>query len=227
MKANELILALTRELETTSKAELAAALGVAQATLTNWEKRDKDLSASQVASALAKSRKAAVRKSQLETIRPIVELFPISNCLSSREAIWHLFDGGKNAPLYRQGVKAALDEKAGVYIFYDSRGQALYVGKTEKLSLWKEMTNAFNRETLVQEISLVSHPAGQQSFSPGHEKLRQPRPTKLKLYDLAHYFSAYHVASGMIGDLEALLVRSFANTLLNVRMETFANSRSR
>ena len=49
--------------------------------------------------------------------------------------------------------------------------------------------------------------------------------TQLELFDLAAYFSAYEVADGMIEELEALLVRAFANDLLNVKMETFAHQR--
>jgi len=35
------------------------------------------------------------------------------------------------------------------------------------------------------------------------------------------YMSAYHVPDGLIGKFEALIVRSFANDLLNVKMENF------
>lgn len=226
MKANELIAALSTALETPSKAELASALGVTTATLHNWEKRDEDLSARQVASALAKSRDAAVRSSQLQTIQPIVELFPIEKCLSSREATYRVFNAGKNANSYVQGLKTYLDESVGIYIFYDSRGQALYVGKTGGQTLWREINLAFNRTREVQEIFLVKHPERNQDFKPGYEKLRQPTGTNLKLHDLAYYFSAYQVAEGMIDDLEALLVRSFSNTLLNVKMEKFAQNRT-
>jgi hypothetical protein len=45
------------------------------------------------------------------------------------------------------------------------------------------------------------------------------------LYDLADYFSAYSVDDGMINDLEALLVRGFANDLLNVKMERFVHAK--
>jgi hypothetical protein len=41
------------------------------------------------------------------------------------------------------------------------------------------------------------------------------------LHELAIYFSAYQVDDEMVDKLEALLVRSFANDLLNVRMEKF------
>jgi hypothetical protein len=62
-------------------------------------------------------------------------------------------------------------------------------------------------------------------FKPGYEKLRQPKDKQLELFDMAWYFSAYSVDNGMIDDLEALLVRGFANDLLNVKMETFVHSR--
>ena len=49
----------------------------------------------------------------------------------------------------------------------------------------------------------------------------------MPLHDLATYFSAYEVADVMIDDLEALMVRSFANDLLNIRMERFRRDRRR
>jgi hypothetical protein len=43
----------------------------------------------------------------------------------------------------------------------------------------------------------------------------------VQLADLAMYFSAYKVDEGMINNIEALLVRVFANVILNSRMEKF------
>lgn len=225
MRATELLDALSRKLGTTSQGELADVLGVSMQTVINWKNRDEDLSPLQVASALSKSRKAAVRTAQLEMIRPIVEFYPISKCDSKFEAGFNLFDCSSNASLYARGLKDMLCESFGIYIFYDSRGQALYVGKAREQSLWKEMNHAFNRKREVQMITLVKHPVRNQEFKPGYEKLRQPRDTQLELCDLAYYFSAYGVDDGMIEDLEALMVRGFANNLLNVKMETFAHSR--
>jgi transposase len=226
MKAGALIDALKSKLKTASQSELAETLGVSVNTLINWRRRDEDLTASQVASALAKSRNAAVRKSQIETIRPIVELYAIDPCKSTQGAIWLLFNGGTSATKYAQGLRTALEANYGIYIFYDSRGHALYVGKAREQTLWKEMNNAFNRTRDVQQVKLVKHPNRNQEFKPGYEKLRQPTDVTLKLHDLACYFSAYQVDDGMIDDLEALMVRGFANNLLNVRMETFAHMRS-
>ncbi|MNY83646.1 hypothetical protein D3C86_2265510 [compost metagenome] len=39
------------------------------------------------------------------------------------------------------------------------------------------------------------------------------------LHEIAAYVSVYEVADGMIGKVEALIVRAFANDLLNIRME--------
>lgn len=226
MNAVELMDALSKKLDTHSQTELAAVLGVTIGTLNNWKNRNEDLSALQIAAALAKSQNAAVRKAQINTIQPIVEFYSIEKCLSKREARWQVFDGGKDANLYAQGLKKALEDSWGIYIFYDSRGHALYVGKAREQTIWKEMNHAFNRRRDVQTISLVNHPERNQEFKPGYEKLRQPKDTQLELFDLARYFSAYDVDDGMIDDLEALMVRGFANNLMNVRMETFAHMRS-
>jgi hypothetical protein len=226
MRAQELIEALAKKLQTQSQSELARVLGVTVQTLFNWRNRDEDLSPTQVASALAKSRTAAVERAQLDTIQPVVEFYRINKCLTKREASWSVFDASENASTYAKGLKDELEACYGIYLFYDSRGQALYVGKARQQSIWKEMNLAFNRKRDVQTIALVHHPDRNQEFKPGYEKLRQPKDTQLELYDLAHYFSAYHVDDGMIDDLEALMVRGFANNLLNVKMETFAHSRA-
>jgi transposase len=225
LKAVELIEALSRKLGTNSQAELAAAIGISVNTLINWKNRGEELSPNQVASAIAKSQTAAVQKSQYETIKPVVEYYAIKKCLTKREAGWQVFDGGEKATLYARGLKEALEQSIGIYIFYDSRGHSIYVGKAREQSIWKEMNLAFNRPREIQKIALVDHPDRNQEFKPGYEKLRQPTDTQLELFDLSHYFSAYSVDYGMIDDLEALMVRGFANDLLNVKMETFAHSR--
>lgn len=225
MEAEALLEALKKKLGTNSQRELAAALGVTVQMLNNWKNRNQDLSPAQVATAIAKSRSAAVLKSQRQTIQPVVELYEINRCALPRSEGWQVVDGGEKDTLYAQGLKAALEKSHGIYIFYDSQGKALYVGKARKQKIWKEMNLAFNRKREVQMVSLVRHPDRNQEFQTGYEKLRQPIPAQLKLCDLARYFSAYHVDDEMIEDLEALLVRGFPNDLLNIKMEKFANSR--
>jgi hypothetical protein len=120
------------------------------------------------------------------------------------------------------GLRDELESSNGVYVFFDSRGQALYVGKARKQSLWSEMTNAFNRTRGdLQTIRRVKHPERRQRYRTSDEKARQPVPVSVPLHELAHYFSAYRVSPTLVGDIEALLVRSFANNLLNKNMEKF------
>lgn len=226
MKASELIAALKKSLATASTQELAEALGVTVQTLNNWVRAGaKDIAPSKVAAAIAKSRKAAIRSAQLTTIKPIVEFYELSRCLTKQEKSYQPFSAGSDATTYARGLKDALDSNHGIYIYYDSRGRALYVGKARKQSIWKEMGLAFNRDRALQKICLVPHPDRNQDFKTGHEKQRQPRAVQLELSDLARYFSAYSVDDGMIDDLEALMVRGFANDLLNKKMETFVGSR--
>jgi hypothetical protein len=226
MKAKLLLDSLKKKLKTTSQASLASALGVSVQTLHNWKTRNISLSAAQIANAIYKSNKAAVKQSQLRTIQPIVEFYEIDSCETKQGASWQILDTGSGANSYRNGLRASLEQSNGVYIFYDSRGRALYAGKAKDQPLWKEMNLAFNRDRALQKINLTHHPDRNQEFQPGHEKLRQPKRTQLALFDLACYFSAYKIDYGMINDLEALLVRGFANDLLNAKMETFAHSRS-
>lgn len=223
MKASSLIEALKRKLGVTTQAELAAELGLSNNTLSNWNSRDKDLTADQIASALVKAREAAVTDTQFHTIKPIVEFFPIQATYTKRQAGYEII--GKSTSELNKGLFEALSKDSGIYIFYDSRGQALYAGKAKAQSLWKEMNSAFNRDRAVQTFKLVPHQTESETFSPAHETSRQHKPTQLKLHQLAGYFSAYKVDAGMIDDLEALLVRGFANDLLNIKMERFAHAR--
>lgn len=225
MKAKYLLESLAKKLKTSSQASLASALGVSVQTLHNWKNRNASLTPTQIANAIAKSNHAAVKKSQLGTIQPIVEFFEIDPCETRQGASWQLFETGSSSNLYRNGLRETLEQSNGVYIFYDSRGKALYAGKAKKQSLWKEMNLAFNRDRELQKLNMTHHPDRNQEFRPGHEKLRQPKRTQLQLCDLASYFSAYKIDAGMIDDLEALLVRGFANDLLNAKMETFAHAR--
>ncbi|WP_290516600.1 hypothetical protein [Alcanivorax sp.] len=225
MKAKELLGALRKRLGTQSQTELAAALGVTVQTIINWNRGNSQLKATSVANAILKSRDAAIESAQYETIQPLVEFYRISKIPTSRGAGWQVFDSGKSSSLYARGLKFALDNSHGIYIFYDTRGKALYVGKAKEQSLWKEINSAFVRPREVQKILLPEHPSRNQEFKPGYEKLRQPKSTQLELCNLAAYFSAYQVVDGMIDDLEALMVRGFANDVLNTKMETFAHSR--
>jgi len=159
-------------------------------------------------------------------VRPIVEYFPLEPVESRRGARWELFSelyDDQSANRYYLGVKSELRAAKGIYLFYDSRGRALYAGKAVEQSLWAEMNSVFNRaRDEVQRIKLVSHPYRNVEYKGSDENVRRITRRPVRLHDLATYFSAYEISPpGMISMFEALIIRAFANDLLNVKMESF------
>lgn len=209
-----------------SDGELAELLGIKPGSLAHWRKETTTLTPLQVAGALAKAHAAAKSQVHANAIRPIVEFFPINPVhvgrLGKQLAV---FPTTKQSGKHYAGLHAELLEaKSGLYIFYDTRGCALYAGQTKKQNIWKEMNLAFNRNRSAQVMTLVRHPERDVAFKSAHLKVRQPTEVVLKLHDLAAYFSAYEVLPEMVDDLEALLVRAFPNDLLNFKMEKFGKA---
>lgn len=225
MNTKKLLSALEKKLETSSQQELANALGVSVQTLLNWKNGGNGITEIQIANAISKCRHAAVKHAHYHAIKPIVEFYPIDVDDSSQKVKYELFKTRKDASEFNIGLRKALSGARGIYIFYDSRGRALYAGKAKEQSLWAEMKSVFNRDRKTQKVYRVAHPERKQEFLPAYEFNRQPKETQLQLCDYAAYFSAYKVDDGMIDDLEALLVRGFANDLLNIKMERFVHAK--
>ena len=228
MKGQEVIAALKKKLRLSTDKSLAAKLGMSIPSVQGWKKRPA-VTARQLAELVSRANRAGASNFQAEAIRPLVEFFPISSRESLHGASYEVFaakdDDGTSHP-YRAGLKEELSGHHGVYLFFDSRGQAIYAGKARRQTLWKEINYAFNRERGgVQAIKRVSHPTRKQPYRTSDEKARQITEKAVPLHELASYVSAYHVADSMIDDLEALLVRGFANNLLNIRMERFGRQR--
>jgi hypothetical protein len=226
LKSSEFVAVLRKKFKSEfligGDASIANRLGLSAATLKKWSKSDEELEAFQITNALIKAADTAVADAQYDTIKPIVEFYPIDSTESKQGAKYELLPLRKDATIGQNGLRDELSEKYGLYIFYDSRGKALYAGKARRQTLWKEMNLAYNRDRgEVQSITLVRHPERNQAFKPAYEKPRQPTSVSLELNALAYFFSAYWVTDGMIDDLEALLVRGFANDLLNIKMENF------
>lgn len=225
-----LVVALKKKLtatigETVTDKALAAHLGITLAGVQLWKKRE-SLTSRQLASLIDSAYRAGQKNIQNHAIRPLVEFFKVDKCASRHGANFDLFPADKAHP-YLSGLRDELERLHGVYVFFDSRGHAIYVGKARKQSLWKEMTLAFNRNRGdVQAVKRVHHPARRQKYKTSEEKTRQIVRRVLPLHDMASYFSAYYVVDGMVDELEAMLVRSFANDLLNVRMERFGSQRN-
>lgn len=228
MRGSDVIKALKKKFKTSSDLALSKRIGIAHTAVGNWSRR-RTVTARQVAGLVSKAVNVGAMSIQQKAIRPIVEFFPIVRHKSRKK--WEIFSVETNdeAPHpYLEGLRKELDEHHGVYIFFDSAGKAIYSGKARKLSLWKEMKGAFNRPRgEIQKIRRVKHPVRRQDYRTSDEKARQIVEYVVPLHELARYFSAYHVADGMVNDLEAMLIRSFANDLLNTRMERFGQQRQR
>lgn len=215
---------LKRKLGVATDRQLADKLGISLASVTGWKARE-EITPLQVAGLLATAVNTAEVRAAMDVensaIRPIVEYFPLNKCKSRGGARYELFDSG-NGHKYLNGLRAELAGSHGIYVFYDSRGHAIYVGKAREQKLWQEMNSAYNRNRDVQTIMKVNHPERNQSFKTSDEKKRQIREFTVQLHQIAAYVSAYKVIDGMVNSVEAMLVRSFANDLLNVKMESIA-----
>lgn len=227
MKGSQIIAALQRTLHCDTKRALATRLGLSGQAIQNWGNR-RSVTPRQIAGLVKKSIQSSLLSTQANALKPLVEFFPIQKADSRGGAKFELFstkDSHGQHP-YLVGLRKELSRMHGIYIFFDSRGQAIYAGKARRTYLWSEMTSAFNRDRdSVQTIKRVRHPVNRIAYKTSDEKARQITASAVPLHELAHYFSAYYVSDGLIDDLESLLVRGFANDLLNIRMERFTGQR--
>src|SRR5688572_2472503 len=101
MRPKHLIDELKRKFRTKTNRDLYKLLGMSHMALINWQKKKRALTARQIANAIFKSREAAVAHTQLQTIQPIVEYFPLKPKESAQGVRYELFDTGKTAgPTY-------------------------------------------------------------------------------------------------------------------------------
>jgi hypothetical protein len=220
MKGETVIEALKRKFRVKSDRALTKHLGNSIPAIQNW-KKCRSVTPRQIAGLVHKA------SFQSNAIRPVVEFFRITKCGSPQakmQQVFSPFDKNKMPHPYRAGLRDELEKYHGVYVFFDSRGQAIYTGKARRQNLWKEINLVFNRKRGdVQSIRRVTHPERRQPFKTTEEKHRKIVNRGVPLHELAVYFSAYRVPDTMVNDLESLLVRSFANDLLNIRMENFSD----
>jgi hypothetical protein len=93
----------------------------------------------------------------------------------------------------------------GIYAFYDASGRVVYIGKTEKMTLFIEMQQRYIHKNL--SIRVIKHGKS------AHEHIR--------ISDVARYFSAYKVSKHLINNVEALLTRIIINNSANIHIERF------
>lgn len=178
--------------------------------------RNSDITPLQAANLMMRYAKQAEARHIEQAIAPIVESYELER--NERDVIFST--GDQN--IYKTGLKKKLEKSHGIYIFYDSRGSAIYAGKAKRQNLWTEINLAFNRPRgEVQKVKRVKHPTSNKQFVSGVKKSLKISPAIVKIKDLASYVSVYEIPSGMIDKLEALIIRAFANDLLNIKMENF------
>ncbi len=222
MLGKELIDTLKTNLNKGTNRELASYLGITEGRISQLYKQENNLSARQIVSLLRYTHEVSQREARENAfktaINPLVEFYPIDLTLSRRAANWELFDANSNA--YAAGLRNSLETHYGIYVFFDSRGKSIYVGKAKRQTLWAEMNSALNRgRKNLQRMMSVSHPTRNQQFIPACDQRRRIVECNVYLSDIATYFSAYSVADEFIDIAESLLIRCFPNNLLNKRME--------
>lgn len=159
--------------KTVSESVLASELGVSLGTIASWKKKSA-LSGLQIANLVLSVRKSAEKLLLQRAITTIVEFFQIETAQSqggNHQELFSTWSEDGNRHLYLQGLRKELEKYNGIYIFYDSSGRAIYVGKANKQTLWPELKNAFNRERGdVQSVYRVTHPKNYYKFKSSEEK---------------------------------------------------------
>lgn len=184
--------------------ELAILLGQKVQTFTSWKKNGITLRI--IYEILEKSKYAHTKA----LINPIVEFYPLNKTPSRKGVKYEIVDQRTTK------IKDQL-QSFGIYVFYDSRGKAVYVGKAKNQTLWDEMKSVYNRSrNKFQEIKKVSH-----LKKGGTGKNLKISKQQVQLHDIATYFSAYSVNDIFINNLEAAMIRMFPNDLLNGKTENF------
>lgn len=218
MNGKILIKVLKQKFEASSDSELSKVSGVSIATINAWKANTADLSPLQIGNLVSKARKREATRCVLSAIQPIIEYSKINKIDSKNGANIELIPTKEGKGKI---IRDELESSKGIYVFYNSQCKVIYLGKAKRQNLWKEMNLAFNRDRSSQVVWVVNHPEKGKHFTPAHQKLRKLRKTRVQLCDIATYFSAYKVNVDLIDNLEALMIRGFANDLTNTRMETF------
>ena len=197
--------------------------------ISTWPKNPKPFSDTEIFNLVKDATDAAVKREREELHKnfliPIVEYFPIEKVQLRKQ--YEIFSTGDESLQRNRKMRKDLENtKAGIYIFYDSRGRAIYVGQTggqerrNTNTLWSEMKIAFNRKpNEIQKLYRIDHSHNAKA----QDKKLASKP--VQIHELARYLSAYkmdnNIHPNMIHNIEALLIRTYASDLVNKRMEDF------
>ncbi len=207
LNGNVFLKSLQTKFQTKSLTTLAAELGVSYQYLNNLKKTT--INSNKICTLIKKSRGHYSKYGLV----PIVEMFPIEKTKSPKT-----FKVMGKTPR-ESAIQKKLIDSVGIYVFYDSLGKPIYVGRTSKKDLWFEINKAYNRERSKQTRFTVDHPKQNRKVRWETEANRRIINQSFLLHEVANYFSAYSVQKEIIELIEATLIRLMANSLLNGRME--------
>lgn len=180
-----LLEALEEEYGSVTQAKLANALKVTQPTISNWKNGGEPSKAN-----LKKLIEFFRAHHAATLIKPLLEFQPIQPVKSGNE--WRFST--------EQGVidhiKEETEKRHGLYLFYDSSGHAIYLGKTE--------------------ASLYGEAKQRLKATPNRGTYIPIKTTKPQMGQVARYLSAYEVTNvAAVKNLESFMLRAFANDLRN------------
>ena len=217
MEAKKLLTTLKAKLNLKNDSQLAKAIGITQPTLIRWRRNETRLDANQISNIIKKALKRGEQNARKYSIKPIVEYYPIEDTESKQGAKREILNMTK---IREKKIKDILLKEHGIYVFYNSQCNAIYVGKAKKRNLWDEMKTTFNLAREPQILWCVDPPSNNRDFLPVYEKRGKIKKRKVYLHKIAHYFSAYSIERDLIDNAEALLIRVFANDLTNEKIES-------
>jgi hypothetical protein len=99
-------------------------------------------------------------------------------------------------------------QEGGIYAFFDSAGELVYVGKTTK-NLFTEIQQRYSGKKI--HFRTLS-------------KKGKPKWNAWTVKDVAQFISAYGVDKAFVTNVEALLTRLIINIASNIRVENFTSS---
>ena len=136
MNAKALFEALKQKLSVKTDRQLTETLGITQATLIGWRRNETILNANQLAAIVKKAINHGKEDARQHSIKPIVEYYPIKATRSKQGAKWEII---KTSEPREQKIKDILNKEHGIYVFYNSQCNAIYVGKAKERNLWGEI----------------------------------------------------------------------------------------
>ena len=180
-----------------TQAKLASVLKKTQGAVAQWKSGYSQISKGAIDSIL--------KESALLRIRRLVEMEEIDPGRPGASH-WYFYSGKTN--LKRAALLKKLEEKRGLYIYFDATGRPTYIGKADKTTLDKEVESRLNQETKKGRISY------------GKNMKKSP---KFRQGEIVKYISTYEILPpDAIPLVEALLIRTTGNITFNKRLENFS-----